>query len=84
MEFIYTHIYNFGETYRVPTKKGHPKCVQYFISVYRQLLQKIYIAILAQGLGVIYAKDGGYNFINKKVTAIFVRHDFYRTLYEFH
>ena len=39
-------------------KKGHPTSVRYFISVYNELLHKIYIDILALGLSVICAKNG--------------------------
>ena len=39
-------------------KKGHPTSVRYFISVYNELLQKIYTDVLALGLGVICAKNG--------------------------
>ena len=59
-----------------PPNKGHPISVRYFISVYNDLLQKMYIDNLALGLGVICAKDGGYSIINEKVRVIFVRHDF--------
>ena len=60
----------------MPQKKRYPTCVQSLISVYSQLLQKINIGVLAKGLGVVCAKDGRYNFINKKITAVFLRHDF--------
>jgi hypothetical protein len=36
------------------------------------------------GLEIICAKDGRYIFINKKVMAISVRHDFYGRIYELH
>ena len=65
------------------TKKCLPKCVQSFISVYRQLIQEIHIGVLAIGLGVICTKDGWYNFINEKVKAIFVSDDFSSRRYEY-
>ena len=70
--------------YRVPQKKRYPTHVQSFISVYSQLLQKFNIDVIAKGLGEICAKDGRYNFINKKVMVVFVRHDFYGRINEYH
>ena len=62
--------------YRVPPKKCPTTCVHSLVSVTYQLLQKNQFDVQPQGLVVVHAKDGWYNFINKKVTAISVRHDF--------
>ncbi len=40
--------------------------------------------ISARGLDVMFAKDGRYILINKKVMAISVWHDFYGRIYEYH
>ena len=47
-------------------------------------IKKTSCGILARGLDMICAKDGWDIFINKKVMAISVRHDFYGRMYEFH
>ena len=62
-------------------KKCHLICVRFFISVYSQLLQQIYIDVIAKSLGVNCAKDGWYNFIRHYTVTLFYFILLYFTLF---